>query len=180
MRFRHPHSRPECAGINPGRSGVRPDLRDHYPDLKPDDIRVCAICHGRSCGRRHPPRGDGVNLLMKFLADQDVYAATTSLLKNLGHDVATAADLGMSVAKDFELLRTAHDQGRIFVTRDRDFGALVFVRSSGPGVIYLRILPATQQAVHAELTRILSIYIEQQLQAAFVVVEPARHRIRKV
>jgi len=82
---------------------------------------------------------------MKFIADQDVYAMTVSFLRGLGHDVFTAADLGMSREKDSQLLRTAHDQGRIFVTRDRDFGALVFVQASGPGVIYLRILPAMVQ-----------------------------------
>jgi predicted nuclease of predicted toxin-antitoxin system len=102
------------------------------------------------------------------------------LLKDLGHEVITASQLGMARAKDTQLLRTAHDQGRIFVTRDRDFGALVFVQSSGPGVIYLRILPSTQQAVHIELTRVLALYTEEHLRASFVVVEPGRHRIRKI
>jgi predicted nuclease of predicted toxin-antitoxin system len=83
---------------------------------------------------------------MHFLADLDVYALTVGFLRGLGHDVLTAAEMGMSKAKDFQLLRTAHDQGRIFVTRDRDFGALVCVQASGPGVIYLRILPSTVQA----------------------------------
>jgi predicted nuclease of predicted toxin-antitoxin system len=117
---------------------------------------------------------------MKFLADQDVYAATINFLRELGHDVVAAAQLGMARAKDVQLLRTAHEQGRIFVTRDRDFGALVFVQSSGPGVIYLRILPSTQQAVHTELARALTLYSEPQLQSSFVVIEPGRHRIRKV
>jgi predicted nuclease of predicted toxin-antitoxin system len=117
---------------------------------------------------------------MKFLADQDVYATTIDFLIGLGHDVVTAAQLGMASAKDFQLLSTAHEQGRIFVTRDRDFGALVFVQASGPGVIYLRILPSTLQAVHAELARVLTLYTEQQLQSSFIVVEPGRHRIRKV
>jgi predicted nuclease of predicted toxin-antitoxin system len=117
---------------------------------------------------------------MKFLADQDVYAVTISFLRDLGHDVATAAQLGMSKAKDVQLLRTAHEQGRIFATRDRDFGALVFVQASGAGVIYLRILPSTQQAVHTELARALTLYSEQQLQTSFVVIEPGMHRIRKV
>ena len=117
---------------------------------------------------------------MKFLADQDVYAATIHALKDLGHEVITASQLGMAKAKDVQLLRAAHDQSRIFVTRDRDFGALVFVQASGPGVIYLRILPSTQQTVHAELARALTLYSEQQLQSSFVVIEPGRHRIRKV
>ncbi|HMF10716.1 MAG TPA: DUF5615 family PIN-like protein [Gemmataceae bacterium] len=117
---------------------------------------------------------------MKFLADQDVYASTVRLLSGLGHDVVTAGQLGLAKAEDTELLRVAHEQGRIFVTRDRDFGGLVFVQGSGPGVIYLRILPSTRASVHAELERVLTLYAEQELQASFVVVEPGRHRIRKL
>ncbi len=117
---------------------------------------------------------------MRFLADQDVYASTVRFLIGLGHDVLTARQLGLAQADDTELLRVAHGQARIFLTRDRDFGALVFVQGCGPGIIYVRILPSTQNSVHAELERILTLYSEPQLQAAFVVVEPGRHRIRKL
>ncbi len=117
---------------------------------------------------------------MKFLADQGVYALTLAFLSGLGHDVAAAAQLGLAQADDARLLRVAQEQERIVVTRDRDFGALVFVQGSGPGVIYLRMLPSTQDAVHAELERVLTLYSEQKLQASFVVVEPGRHRIRKL
>lgn len=116
---------------------------------------------------------------MKFLADQDVYAITIAFLSSLGHDVVRAAQLGLAHAEDVEVLRIAHDQERIFVTRERDFGALVFVQGSGPGVVYLRVLPSTQNAVHAELERVLTLYGEQELQASFVVIESGRHRIRK-
>src|SRR5207302_1646504 len=117
---------------------------------------------------------------MKFVADQDVYAITIGLLSGLGHDIVPAAQLGLAQAEDAELLRVAHEQDRIFLTRDRDFGALVFVQGSGPGVIYLRVLPSTQNAVHAELERVLTLYSEQELQGSFVVIEPGRHRIRKL
>ena len=116
---------------------------------------------------------------MKFLADQDVYSATVKLLRELGHDVVTASELGLAQAEDSELLRVAHEKERIFVTRDRDYGGLVFVQGSGPGVIYLRMLPATVSAVHTELERMLTIYSEPELQGSFVVVEPGRHRKRK-
>ena len=66
------------------------------------------------------------------------------------------------------------------MTRDKDFGELVFVQGSGIGVIYLRILPSTLDLVHLELERVLSLYAEQELQISFVVVEPGRHRIRKL
>jgi len=116
---------------------------------------------------------------MRFLADHDVYAVTSNLLRGLGHDVVLAAQLGLAQADDAQLLRVSHDQSRIFITRDRDFGALVFVQGRGPGVLYPRILPSTLKAVHEELARVLTLYAEQELQASFVVIEPGRHRIRK-
>jgi predicted nuclease of predicted toxin-antitoxin system len=117
---------------------------------------------------------------MKFLTDQDVYAATVRFLSGLSHDVATAAQLGLSQAQDFALLQAAQGQGRIFVTRDRDFGSLVFVQGGGAGVVYLRMLPSTEKAVHAELERVLTLYNEPELHSSFVVIEPGRHRIRRL
>jgi predicted nuclease of predicted toxin-antitoxin system len=117
---------------------------------------------------------------MRFLTDQDIFATTVRFLTGLGHDVVTAAQLGLARAADSELLRVAQEQGRIFVTRDRDFGGLVFVQGGGPGVIYLRMAPSTLNAVHAELERVLTLYSEQELQASFVVIEPGRHRIRRL
>lgn len=115
---------------------------------------------------------------MAFLLDQDVYAATARFVREAGHDVVTASDLGMSRASDRELLAKAAELNRIFATRDRDFGSLVFLKDLGAGVIYLRVLPATLESVHNELAAVLAAYTDQQLRAAFVVVEPARHRFR--
>lgn len=116
---------------------------------------------------------------MRLLADQDVYAVTIQFLRGLGHEVETAAERGLSQSADTELLQVAHADGRVFVTRDRDYGGLVFMQALGAGVLYLRVLPSTLQAVHAELGRVLALYGEAELQSAFVVVEPGRHRIRR-
>jgi predicted nuclease of predicted toxin-antitoxin system len=116
---------------------------------------------------------------MRFLADQDVYAITILFLRQLGHDVATAAERGMSRSTDTELLKAAQADRRVFITRDRDYGALVFVHALDAGVLYLRALPSTLLAVHTELGRVLELYSEDELQGAFVVIEPGRHRVRK-
>jgi len=117
---------------------------------------------------------------MKFLLDQDVYAITLRYLRESGHDVITASELNLSRAKDAELLKTAGEQGRIFVTRDRDYGNLVFVHGAGSGVIYLRMLPSSMIDVHAELKKVLETYSETELATSFVVVEQKRHRIRRI
>ena len=116
---------------------------------------------------------------MRFLLDQDVYAVTARFLSGLGHDVVSAAQVGLSQAADQDLLKAAVEQTRILVTRDRDYGSLVFVEARGAGVLYLRILPSTQNAVHAELERVLEIYTEEELMKAFVVIGPAGHRFRR-
>lgn len=116
---------------------------------------------------------------MNFLLDQDVYALTASFLREQGYDVTTASDLGLSRASDVDLLKTAGEQGRICVTRDRDYGNLVFVHHAGNGVIYLRILPSDMNEVHAELKKVIETYSEDELAHSFIVVEKNRHRIRK-
>ena len=112
--------------------------------------------------------------------DQDVYEVTARFLKVLGHDTVSAAEIGLCQATDLELISRAEELGRILVTRDRDFGGLVFLRGIGAGVIYLRLLPSTLRAAHEELKIVLTSYSEDALRKAFVVVEPGRHRFRRL
>lgn len=117
---------------------------------------------------------------MRLLTDQDVYGLTVRLLRDLGHDAVTVREAGLSQATDVDLLSHAAQQGRILVSRDRDFGNLVFLQRLGAGVLYLRVSPSTTTAVHAELKRVLKSYTEEELRGAFVVVEPGRHRFRRL
>ena len=117
---------------------------------------------------------------MRFLLDQDVYAVTARFLKSLGHDVNLAAEHDLARADDEVLLRTAQGEGRVLVTRDRDYGNLVFVRRLAGGVVYLRMTPATTDAVHRELQHVLEVHPEETLRRAFLVVEPGQHRLRRI
>lgn len=116
---------------------------------------------------------------MKFLIDQDVYAVTIKFLIDAGHNVVIVSEIGLAQASDEEILRVAQSENRILITRDRDYGNLVFVRALGTGVIYLRVLPKTVNVVHNELARVIQTYSEVELTGAFVVVEPDGHRFRK-
>ena len=117
---------------------------------------------------------------MHFLTDQDVFHSTITLLREWGNDVVTARELNMNRAKDEELLLKAKELNRIFVTRDKDFGALVFLRDIYNGVILLRMTPATIEETHEELKHLLSEYTEEELNKYFSVVEPNRYRIRMI
>lgn len=116
---------------------------------------------------------------MRFLTDQDVFAKTVSLLRDGGHDVVTASESGLHQAADQTLLHTAQQESRILITRDRDYGELIFLTGHSSGVIYLRMEIKLVDAVHRELERVLQLYSEVELLAMFCVVEPGRHRIRR-
>jgi hypothetical protein len=66
------------------------------------------------------------------------------------------------------------------ITRDKDYGGLVFVNRLGAGVILLRLKPETLRSVHERLALVLKGYSADQLAAAFVVVEPGQHRFRRL
>jgi len=68
----------------------------------------------------------------------------------------------------------------IFLTKDKDFGGLFFVKRLGSGVIYLRTLLLNIDSTHQELERILNSFSEDELKQAFGVVEPGRNRFRKL
>ena len=116
---------------------------------------------------------------MRFLTDQDVYFSTTILLREWGNDVVTAKEINMSRASDEKLLLKAKELNRIFVTRDKDFGALVFLKDINCGVILLRMTPSTMEETHKELKYLLVEHTEEELNQYFSVVESNRHRIRK-
>lgn len=91
----------------------------------------------------------------------------------------TVKELGMARASDEHLVVTAREANRLFVTRDKDFGSLLFMQEkASSGVIFLRISPKTATEVHRELLRILQEPSDEELKHSFCVVEPGRHRIR--
>ena len=117
---------------------------------------------------------------MRFLIDQDVYRVTIDQLKEWGYDVVTAKELGMQRAVDEDLLKKAREMDRVLITRDKDFGALVFLKGElSAGVILLRVTPVTVGETHRELRRLFQGHTEAELGRLFCVVEPHRHRIRR-
>lgn len=117
---------------------------------------------------------------MRLLLDQDIYERTERFLIDLQHDVVHVAELGMAQASDEENLKKALELNRVFVTRDRDYGNLVFVKGIRSGVLYLRVLPSDIDSVHAELERVLGLYNDLELKSAFIVIEADKHRFRRI
>jgi predicted nuclease of predicted toxin-antitoxin system len=83
-----------------------------------------------------------------------------------------------SGASDTEVLRQAQEDGRLFLTEDKDFGELVFrFKRPVPGVVLLRIDPEKSQLKWARLESAIARFGEG-LFGRYVVIEEARFRSR--
>jgi predicted nuclease of predicted toxin-antitoxin system len=116
---------------------------------------------------------------VKFLLDE---SADFRLLKHLtdnGHDVTAISRAYPQSLSDMEVLNIAVQEQRILITRDRDFGELIF-RQQQPhhGVILFRLGVAKL----AETTRWMEHMIHQHRGSMhhFLVVTDSGLRIRQV
>jgi predicted nuclease of predicted toxin-antitoxin system len=111
-----------------------------------------------------------------LLLDTCVWGGALSVLRDAGHDVVWTGDWEKDPG-DQEILRQAHQQDRILITLDKDFGERAIVYGEPHrGIIRLMGIPARMQAEFC--ARTLERYGSQLTQGAIVTAEPQRTRIR--
>lgn len=113
---------------------------------------------------------------MKLLLDTCVWGGTVKLLSGLGHD-AVWSGAWESDPGDREILRIAHQEGRILVTLDKDFGELAIVyRHPHSGILRLAGIPSRQQADYVDY--VLKRHGPALARGAMVTMDQERLRIR--
>jgi predicted nuclease of predicted toxin-antitoxin system len=101
---------------------------------------------------------------MLFYVDQMFRTDFAELLREKGHDVVRASEIGQATADDAEILQTAIQNGRTLITLDEHFGDwAVLPLNRHPGVIRLKIHPTTT----AEAAKLLIPFLEQHEQCEF-------------
>ncbi len=119
---------------------------------------------------------------MRFLLDQNLSARLVTLLTDAGHDAVHVAELGLSRADDRTILDRAAEEGRVLISADTDFGALIArAHRRRPSLILLRRerprrAPAQATLLLGHLDRLAADLDE----GAIVVLEEARIRIRRL
>jgi predicted nuclease of predicted toxin-antitoxin system len=115
---------------------------------------------------------------VKVLLDTCVWGGAALALRQAGHDMIWAGDWGDDPGDDAILAR-AHDEARILVTLDKDFGELVVVRGAAHSGIVRVVNTSARQQANAIL-QVLGRYAAELSKGALVTVEPGRVRIRLV
>jgi predicted nuclease of predicted toxin-antitoxin system len=118
---------------------------------------------------------------MKFLADAGVSQRVVHWLKQDGHDAWHVRDEGLQRLPDEQIFQKAAMEVRIILTFDLDFGEILAL-SAGQmvSVILFRLNNTATPFVIQRLHAVLMDVREALIAGAIVVVEDARHRIRRL
>ena len=113
---------------------------------------------------------------MKVLLDTCVWGQSRAEIEEHGHDVVWAGDWDEDPG-DEEILARAHNEHRVLVTLDKDFGELAILRDAPhSGILRLVSVPAKQQAKLC--VEVLERHGDELSSGAIITVEMDRLRIR--
>ncbi len=119
---------------------------------------------------------------MRFLLDQNRSPRLAVLLRAAGHDAVHTLDLGLEQADDDDVLAAAREQGRVVVSGDTDFGALLALSAqTSPSVILFRARnrPSAEDQA-AVILDYLDDVVDDLEAGAVVVVTDDRMRVRRL
>jgi len=108
---------------------------------------------------------------MRFIVDECTGSAVARWLQAEGHDVYSVYEEARGLA-DVEILHKAHQETRILITNDKDFGERIFRNGSAHrGIILLRLQDERAASKINALRRLLATYAEELLNRFVVVTE---------
>ena len=107
--------------------------------------------------------------------DQMLRLDVAQALRDEGHDVVRASEVGQARADDQQILHKAIDENRTLVTLDEHFGDWVILPlSKHPGVIRLKVNPTTSNNIIKLLIPFLRIHSSGQFKNHLVILSQKR------
>lgn len=118
---------------------------------------------------------------MRLLVDESLSHRVAAFLTDAGHDAVHVRELDLLGARDEEVLAAAHQERRMVVSADSDFGTLLALSAaSAPSVLFLRRPDRRAEQRAAAITDALEVAGDELEQGAIAVVEPDRVRLRRL
>ena len=112
---------------------------------------------------------------LKLYLDQMLRLDVAQALRDEGHDVMRASEVGQARADDYEILQKAISENRILITLDEHFGDwVVLPLSKHPGVIRLKVNPATSKNAISLILPFLRLYSSEHFRNRLVILSSKR------
>ena len=118
---------------------------------------------------------------MNFLLNMNVHRDMAAPLKKRGHVCRHVGDIGLSRAKDVEIVAEAKRTGEVIITHDLDYGHLLaFSGEKAPSVIILRLRDLGLDEVLSRLDSVWKEIESPLLDGAIVSLSDKSLRIRNL
>jgi predicted nuclease of predicted toxin-antitoxin system len=115
---------------------------------------------------------------MKLLLDQGLPRSAASLLRDANIDTIHVGEIGMSAARDIDIIKIAREEGRVVITLDAYFHTLLaLTEATSPSVIRIRIENLRAQALMELLMRVIKECQEDIEKGVAITVEIERIRM---
>lgn len=117
---------------------------------------------------------------MKIKLDENLPLRLVSLLTELGHDVHTPRDEGLTGAEDARIWESAQAEKRFLITQDLDFSDVRrFEPGTHAGILLVRLQEPSRKAL---IERVEALFRQEAVQGwvgCFVVATERKVRIRR-
>ena len=116
---------------------------------------------------------------MRFLLNMNINREMTAALNERGHMCRHVGDIGLSRAKDIEIVAEAKKTGEVIITHDLDYGHLLaFSGESAPSVIILRLRNLLTKEILSRMDMVWQEIEEPIAKGAIVSLSDKSLRIR--
>jgi predicted nuclease of predicted toxin-antitoxin system len=113
--------------------------------------------------------------VLRLYLDQMFRVDVADALHDQGYNVVRVSETGHARADDQQILQKAISENRVLVTLDQHFGDwVVLPLSRHPGVIRLRLHPATSENVLKLLIPFLRLHTQEQFKDHLVILSKSR------
>ena len=117
---------------------------------------------------------------MRFFANENLFEPIIEYLKNIGNDVLSIRDAGLSGISDDEVFQIACKEKRIIITMDKDFARMLrFPPEKCGGIIVVKIYKHTVDETLDIFKKLFASIQEKYVHEKLTIVTPEGIRSRK-
>ena len=118
---------------------------------------------------------------LQFLADMNISPLTVENLRKLGWKIGRVSEILDRKSKDIDILDYAREHGKVIITQDLDFSAIVAQSGlNSPSVISLRVANAKPVIITRILISVLPLIETELCEGAIVSIDEKEYRIKKL